>query len=449
LLNVRVLPVLLALAAAAPAPWRYEVTWAQGTLSVQAELPPGSGRGLRIGAPGFVRDVRVDGAPGRLDEADCRRGCRLQYRFALTESAGEVRDAERSGRVVATRPGHWLAVPHEAPPQGRFALTVHTPADIAFACGLERTGDAWVGPAEHLDAGPYVAFGPMTLTDLPVAGARRVTLALEPGRLQVSPKVVEAWVTREADRVARYFGGLPVPDLLVLVLPVPRDDIPFGTAHGLGGAAVRLYVGREAPEAAFTADWKLRHELVHLGLPNLPSRHRWMEEGLATYLEATLGAPDDAALWSELVDGLPQGLPQGQGLDGTRRWGETYWGGALYWLLCDLELRVATGGAKGLQDALRALRAAGGNMSVRWPLARTLAAADAGTGRQVLTELHQAFGVRGAPVELEALLARLGVSPRRGGVELTDEAPWARYRQQLRPVSDAGAAATRSPARSR
>lgn len=447
-----VLPALLALAAAAAPPtWRYEVTWRPEGLEVVARLATGSGRGLTVGAPGFVRQVSVDGAPTALADADCRRGCVVRLRFDLAASTDEARGfvGPARGGIQVTRPGDWLPVPARAPRDGTFALTVHTPAKVTFAAGLEQTPEGWRGPASLLADGPPAAFGPLDLAPLPVPGARRVTLALPRIPLAVPRSVVEAWVTREATRVARYFGGLPVPDLLVLALPVDRDDIPFGSAHGLGGATLQVYVGKDAPAEAFRDDWKLRHELVHLGLPNLPPRHRWMEEGLATYLEALLGADDEAALWGELAEGVAQGLPRGEGLDGTRRWGETYWGGALYWLMADVELRVASHGAKSLQDALQTLRAAGGNMTVRWPLARTLAAADAGTGQHVLTELHRAFGERGAPVDLEGLLKRLGVATSRGPTKLSAEAPWAPYRPRPPALSADGGGATRLPARSR
>ena len=449
MLNDHVLTVVLALAAAGSvgAEWRYEVTWAQGQLVVEAELPAGSAS-LGLRAPAFVRDLRVDGAPAEdLASVACVEGCRVEYRFDLDASVGEVRDAERAGRVVATRPGHWLAAPARAPPGARFRLRVHTPKGTRFVCGLERAGDAYVGPAQHLADTPHAAFGPLDVVPIAVPGAQ-VTLALEAGRLAVPRAVVEAWVQREASRVGRYLGRFPVRDALVLALPVGRDDIPFGTAHGFGGAAVKIYVGRGATAQTFADDWKLRHELVHLALPNLHPRHRWLEEGLATYLEAVLGATDEAALWSELAEGVAQGLPRGDGFDGTRRWGETYWGGALYWLMADVQIRAETEGRRGLQDALRALVVAGGDITARWSLEDTLARADAGTHARVLTRLYAAFGVRGDPVDLDALLARLGVQRGPGGVRLVADAPWAGYRRQVLEVSGEQGEATRSPARS-
>ena len=41
---------------------------------------------------------------------------------------------------------------------------------------------------------------------------------------------------------------------------------------------------------------------------------------------------------------MPKGLPQAgdQGLDNTGTWGREYWGGAMFCLLADIEIRKAT-----------------------------------------------------------------------------------------------------------
>ena len=115
-----------------------------------------------------------------------------------------------------------------------------------------------------------------------------------------------------------------------------------------------------------------------------------MEEGLATYVEpiarAQAGELSVHKVWGDLVRGLPQGLPRDgdRGLDHTPTWGRTYWGGALFYLLADVEIRRRTDNRRGLQDALRAIVAAGGNIARYWPVEKVLAAGDKGTGTQVL-----------------------------------------------------------------
>ena len=51
-----------------------------------------------------------------------------------------------------------------------------------------------------------------------------------------------------------------------------------------------------------------------------------------------------------------------RGLDRTRTWGRTYWGGALFCLMADVEIRKQTGNRVGLQDALRTILSAGGSI---------------------------------------------------------------------------------------
>src|SRR6185436_8924834 len=138
--------------------------------------------------------------------------------------------------------------------------------------------------------------------------------------------------------------------------------------------------------ADLDVDWVAVHEMIHLAFPSVAREHLWIEEGLATYLEpvvrvrAGMMSEDDA--WRALVEMLPNGLPRAgdRGLDRTRTWGRVYWGGALYCLLADIEIRKRTQNAHGLDDALRGILRAGGNDAAHWPLERALDAGDRATG---------------------------------------------------------------------
>lgn len=72
---------------------------------------------------------------------------------------------------------------------------------------------------------------------------------------------------------------------------------------------------------------------------------------------AQVGRLTAEQVWGGMVDGMAQGLPApgDQGLDNTHTWGRTYWGGAIFCLLADIEIRKRTGNAKSLRDALRAI----------------------------------------------------------------------------------------------
>lgn len=137
--------------------------------------------------------------------------------------------------------------------------------------------------------------------------------------------------------------------------------------------------------------------------------------------------------WSELLERLPQGMPAtgDRGLDRTHTWGRTYWGGALFCLLADVEIRERTHGARGLVDALRGILAAGGNDQVDWPIERALREGDKAIGVPVLQELYKRM--KDAPVspDLDALWSSLGVSVRNGKPVLDDSAPKAAIRRAI------------------
>jgi predicted metalloprotease with PDZ domain len=195
-----------------------------------------------------------------------------------------------------------------------------------------------------------------------------------------------------------------------------------------------LPVGERTNREKLADDWVLVHEMVHLGFPSLDRRHLWLEEGLATYIEpiarARVGKLKVETVWKGLLRGLPNGLPQAgdQGLDETHTWGRTYWGGALFCLLADLEIRERTKNGKSLDDALRAVVAEGGTIAVRWEIARVLEVADKATGVTVLRELYDKMAHAPYPVDLAKLWKRLGV--RQDGA-FDDTAPLAAVRRSI------------------
>jgi predicted metalloprotease with PDZ domain len=130
---------------------------------------------------------------------------------------------------------------------------------------------------------------------------------------------------------------------------------------------------------------------------------------------------------------MPFGLPaEGDGgLDGTRSWGRTYWGGALFCLLADLEIRARTGGERSLDDALRGIVRAGGNVSQRWDMDQVIAVGDAATGVPVLRELYARMRASPESTDLGALWHRLGVIDRDGAVTFDDGAELAETRRAL------------------
>jgi len=294
----------------------------------------------------------------------------------------------------------------------------------------------WRCVAAQERGSPYEAFDelPKSIVEL---GSGRIEVAFAPGEIELPKSRVMSWVRSCAETVALYYGRFPVPLARLLIVPYNGGGVGGGTAFGYGGAAIRVRVGRFTTEYQLDNDWVLVHEMVHLAFPSVARRHHWIEEGLATYVEGIArvqaGRMSAGELWSGLVGGMPNGLPQDgdRGLDHTPTWGRTYWGGALFCLLADVEIRDRTGNRKGLQDALRAILAAGGNMESFWPIARAFQIGDRATGVPVLTSLYRDMKDEPTPVDLRGLWKRLGVQARGSTVEFTDDAPLAAIRRGI------------------
>jgi len=442
--------------------WSYEVTAGPGgrELDVMARFDGGFTQlTFDDGLGPFVQQPEVERSPGwvvadrrgdRLAVPDCARApCRVRYRFQLELAATQVHDRNRAfaeGGVLLAPPSSWLARPIVDTP-GRYRLRVTTPPGTTFVSGVFPGAEpgTYEAATGDLAEAPYSGFGSFDESRLPVAGGT-VEVAVAPGELMVSRADIDDWAGRAASAVSAYYGRFPLRRALVIVLPTNRGRVGFGTTLGNGGGAIMIWLGRGATKAHLGTDWVLTHEMVHLGIPNLPRAHRWLEEGIATYVEplarARAGTLTVEEVWAGLVKGLPNGLPQARdlGLDRTHTWGRTYWGGALFCFLADLEIRERTRNRRSLDDALRGILAAGGDIAVSWPLERLLSEGDRAAGVPVLKELHARMGTKAEDVDLAALWRRLGVRGAGDSVSFDDQAPLAGIRRSM-----TAAAAGREP----
>jgi hypothetical protein len=244
------------------------------------------------------------------------------------------------------------------------------------------------------------------------------------------------WVRKSAEAVAGFYGHFPVATTHLLVTPQPGSGVRGGRTWAEDGGLIRIRVGESTTPAEYAKDWVLVHEMTHLALPSLPDDQEWLEEGLATYVEplarAQAGGLSDEDVWSSMVDGMPKGLPQAgdQGLDRTHTWGRTYWGGALFCLLADLEIRRRTNNTRGLQDALRAILSSGG-METSSEIGSVLATGDRALGVPVLQELYARQKDQPVTTDLDGLWRELGVVPVGRTVRFDDDAPEAAIRRRL------------------
>ena len=273
-------------------------------------------------------------------------------------------------------------------------------------------------------------------SDLAVAGAE-IRVEFEPAAFPDNGAAVLEWVRRSAQIVRGYYGRFPATPLDLRITAEPGDGVQGGTTYANPGAFIRVRLGRAVSAAQLADDWVLVHEMTHLALPDTGEQHAWLSEGIATYVEGVArvqaGNRSEADVWREELHSMPRGLPQAddRGMDHTHTWGRTYWGGAMFCLLADVQIHERTGNRQGLQEALRAILAHSGGLSADWPIEKVLHTGDAATGTTVLTDLYAQF--KDAPVtpELAALWHSLGIDAVGTAVSLNDSAPQAAVRRAI------------------
>jgi len=413
--------------------WQYEVSASAGAvdLEIVATFPRGTDRRMTVieRADTFVvgvevqqddkarpwREVRRSGSEWFIPE--CSSGCRVRYRYLLADAAGtwgDVSLGRRDPGVIEAPPSTWLLRPEHTTlgtamrfhvttaPGDTFVTGVFAAPDVPTSAGIY---EAHVGDFLQL---PYSAFGHLRVHELADA-----TLALLPGSLP--EEEVVSWAESSLAAVRGFYGRAPVPHVLILVKPSVGDEVGFGMTMGFSGASIVVNVGEHTSRAAFQRDWVLVHELVHTALPDVPEEQHWLEEGLATYVEPLAryrqGALSAADVWTEWALKMRQGEPDSGdlGLDQTHTWGRTYWGGALFCLAADVEIRTRTGGKSSLEQGLRAILDAGGNISVSWTMEKFLDVADRATGTTVLHETYAKMAKLPTPIDLPTMWRRLGV----------------------------------------
>lgn len=261
------------------------------------------------------------------------------------------------------------------------------------------------------------------------------------GPLDLSQDAIFAHVQAAASAITTYYGRFPVERARILIVPVPdRSGIVQGTTWGdMAGfpGMTRFRIGQHATQEDLKDDWMMTHELDHMAFPSLPDDQHWMEEGLATYIEpiarVQTGELTPQQIWHDMLRDMHKGEPAegDQGLDHTHTWGRTYWGGAMFCLVADVEIRRRTGNRKGLQDALRAIVAQGGTIDHEWPLDKALAIGDQATGTHVLTEQYAKWKDAPVTVDLDKLWTELGIRRNGDEIEFVQDAPLANLREAI------------------
>lgn len=249
---------------------------------------------------------------------------------------------------------------------------------------------------------------------------------------------IMTWVRRASDAVCTYYGKFPVPHLSLDVRVRGGPGVHGGVTYPTSGGSINISLGVATTVAQLNDDWMLTHEMIHLAFPSMAENHHWIEEGISVYVEPVArvqaGQLSAARMWHDVARDMPQGEPEAgdQGLDRTPTWGRTYWGGAMFCLIADVRIREQTHNQKGLQDALRGILAAGGNITQDWDIKRALAVGDKATGTTLLTDLYGEMRDKPDPVDLAGLWKQLGVHLQKdGSIQYDPSAPEAAIRAAI------------------
>ncbi len=283
------------------------------------------------------------------------------------------------------------------------------------------------------------------MTSSLLIGNARIDIRIEGSTLRLPAKDLFRWVRLAAESVTAYYGRFPVPQVLIRITTFEGRGVRNGMAFGDRGGRITIRVGNETSPSELASDWMLTHEMVHLAFPSVDEKHHWIEEGIATYVEPIArihsGHLRAEQMWFDLVRDMPQGLPQvgDRGLDHTHTWGRTYWGGALFCLLADVEIRRQTDNAKGLEHALRGILDAGGDIQEEWNLEAALRVGDRAVGVSVLQPLYTRMKDMPVGADLDSLWAQLGVQSDGDSVRFNDTAALAEIRRAIEAGESAAA----------
>ena len=242
------------------------------------------------------------------------------------------------------------------------------------------------------------------------------------------------WIRNSAMVVKNYYGQFPVKKYRLQLITHNGSGVSTGTAYGGEEPLIEVHIGNDFTEQELKNDWILIHEMIHLAMPELPRRHHWFLEGQAVYIESIAriqaGQLTEDVVWKSFIKSMPQGLPKkgDKGLDYTPTWGRKYWGGALYCLLADIEIRKRTNNRLGLQHVMRAILNEEYSINRHADIVEILKAGDEAIGLDVLNSMYQKMRATPAQTDLAALWQSLGVSIINGKVSYNKDAPLSNIR---------------------
>ncbi len=201
----------------------------------------------------------------------------------------------------------------------------------------------------------------LTLLLLAATGSADVRIQWQDPFSAAEQQKLRSWIEETVAGVERLVGPYPF-DIHIHMHRADgaREPVPWANTRRGSQQGVNFHVNPDFSLDAFLTDWTAPHELSHLVIPYLGSKHSWFAEGFASYMQyqvmqATgqltpkeashryLSRLDKARRNYRFDDrAFASAAPK---LRAERKYPVMYWGGAAYFLQVDAALR-ANGSAR-------------------------------------------------------------------------------------------------------
>ncbi len=168
-----------------------------------------------------------------------------------------------------------------------------------------------------------------------------------------------AWITETQEALESLVGTPPFEvHIFFHRIDGAREPVPWAHTERSDIQGVHFHVDPRFPMSDFRRDWTAPHELSHLVLPYLGSKHAWFAEGFASYMQyqvmgvmGELTAAQVARSYQRKLQRSEQnyGYPDSpfaaaaKRLRAERKYPVMYWGGAAYFLRVGQELDQSPG----------------------------------------------------------------------------------------------------------
>jgi M61 glycyl aminopeptidase len=382
--------------------------------------------------------------------ADWQAGECLAYRVDL-DAIGAAHDTDVGFRLGDDRVAapQLLFLRPDVQGDATAAATVTLPAQWGVSAPWEET--AHDGKSIHFripntpaNWSANVAFGHFKEERMPLPGGVLRVSVLHGADDEQRAKLHD-WLSRVTKAILSAYGRLPLPDVQVLVLPMPshRRAVMFGQSIRGEGNALELLVDPSRPISEFDNDWVAVHELSHLMHPYLGDRGSWLSEGLATYYQNVLRARAGLLAPVQAWDRMKEGFEDQRGsysaslqesardMHATHDFQRIYWSGAAFWMTVDTDLRRDSHGKLTLDLALSRFRDCCLPAYKRWEPDDFVAKLDALLGTHTISVRYREFADMRRFPDWKKVYAALGIGNADGHLHLDNDAPDAALRDAI------------------